>query len=379
MRMLLHSQMTCLIKQKGQALVELATFGTILLLCLGVLIQYGMHANYQQSLQMQAFRKAMRAAYYKSGPAASTSIQMIHDKAIPDPRDPWGFAERSGIGAGASVIWDSNMQGIYIEDYSDTPEISDLPRSYIEINDTLGLTEADLSDSGINNVDAARFTQTGAFRTGRYRDCSRGDAVCGNSIEVIFESTSSDRETYKREYTGESYWFWDVRVRKAEKGAKAYAYIRTDSGLKQRVDSADVDGDGQVETILAVLGNESCTGDDLDCGTLRRIKFLDLQAGDIDIEYTTVHPWEVNKDRDNDGQLIDDQQGLALDYSIVQSNDNTMVRTEGGTGSGAWVRTETNFSGSAYQETTHVIDTRQATNTYHTQFKPRPFTWRASK
>ncbi|UCB56780.1 MAG: hypothetical protein JSV30_06200 [Candidatus Omnitrophota bacterium] len=51
--------------KKAQSLVELATFGTVLLFALTLLLRYGMSANQQQNMRMQTFRKAfVRARSY---------------------------------------------------------------------------------------------------------------------------------------------------------------------------------------------------------------------------------------------------------------------------------------------------------------------------
>ncbi|MBN2097055.1 MAG: hypothetical protein JW714_01100 [Candidatus Omnitrophica bacterium] len=50
--------MYLLSNKKGQSLAELATFGVILISVFGILLNYGMTANYQQRVNMEAYRKA---------------------------------------------------------------------------------------------------------------------------------------------------------------------------------------------------------------------------------------------------------------------------------------------------------------------------------
>ena len=102
--------------QKAQALTELAVAGAIFLFCLALLIQFGLQLNYQQNMQMQAFRKAQKIAYYEQGPSSSASYAVVKDKPVVDPRDRWGFADRIPMGSGAQVSWDNSLNSIYIDD-----------------------------------------------------------------------------------------------------------------------------------------------------------------------------------------------------------------------------------------------------------------------
>ena len=354
-----------MINQKGQSLVELATFGTILLFCLAMLLQYGMQANYQQNLQMQAFRKTMKAAYYKSGPAAAVSLSMTKDKAIPDPRDSWGFGERRPIGAGASVTWDSNVQALYIDDYSEEPEQSDLPRSIIEINNTLGLSDSDLADGAINNISSAQ----GAFKTAEY-----GQSGCSGSIMVVLENPPAIREASREEYREEIVSCGDIRVKdrktKEEEPGKKYAFIRID-GLVHTVTSADIDHDDEVETIIAVEGTQACDEKGY-CGRVSGFKYVDFQNGEIDTERTIVYPWEVNKC----GADINCQQGLLNSNTVVKTDNNSLVKTE----TPANLSTTTDVRGN--QNITHTIRFNNgSTQDYPTNFGPARgnFTWSVSK
>jgi|GEM_PF-4891372 len=361
-----------MINKKAQALIELAFFGSILLLCLSMLLRYGMQANYQQNIQMQAFRKAMKAAYYKSGPAANISLTMVKDKSIPDPQDPWGFGERFPMGAGASVAWDSNIQALYIDDFSESPARSDLPRQIIEINDTLGLRDSDLADKKIDNIGQAR----GAFTTADY-----GEAGCYGQIVVVLEHMPADRLALYDEYREEPIWCSDIKVMSRtsdeEEPGKAYAYFKKPGlGPKRRITSADVDYDGQTETIIAVRGTINPCNDDGYCGGIDRFKYVDYQRGDIDSNYSTVAPWEWEKDRNSNGELLDDQQGLLSYYNVVKRNDGRLRKVEDNN------QTETVNTVNSRQTTTHEIRLNVgAPLFYYTTFKPavQKFTWKADK
>ncbi|MBU4251673.1 MAG: hypothetical protein KKC39_01965 [Candidatus Omnitrophica bacterium] len=117
--------------KKAQTLTELATFGSILLLVLSFLISYGVRYNYQQDMQMAAFRTALSEAY--NGPArpdASASVVLLKDKHIPDPRDMFGAGSVVPVQASAEVIWGNTLQ----DKYTDLTDYSTLPRKKYVIN-----------------------------------------------------------------------------------------------------------------------------------------------------------------------------------------------------------------------------------------------------
>jgi hypothetical protein len=91
----------------GQALIELAVFGTFFLMILGVLLNYGLRYNYQQKAQMTAFRRALKIA---SDPnRGSGSAMVMEDHSIPDPSDMFGVGTVTPIIASASVQRDPMM------------------------------------------------------------------------------------------------------------------------------------------------------------------------------------------------------------------------------------------------------------------------------
>jgi len=129
-------------KQKAQTLTELAVFGSILLLALSFLINYGMRYNYQQDLQMRAFRKALSQAYWPTDlagnkvpdrPDASASVALLEDKHIPDPRDMFGAGSVTPVTGQAEVTWGNTLG----EGYSVTNDAA-LPRVKYLFNDNSG-------------------------------------------------------------------------------------------------------------------------------------------------------------------------------------------------------------------------------------------------
>jgi hypothetical protein len=108
--------MRCCFKQKGQSILELAIFGSILIGLLGILINYGLKFNYQQKAMMQAFRQAYNASQ------EGGSYTLIVDKHIPDPANAFGFGSVSNIASSAGVTRNYHMQEV-AENYDELPQM----------------------------------------------------------------------------------------------------------------------------------------------------------------------------------------------------------------------------------------------------------------
>lgn len=107
------------INRKGQSLVELSVFGSLLLLVLGVLLNYGLQYNYQQEVKMESFRRALKAAG-ESNLAKTQEVMLFKDLLIPDPSDRFALGQRDTFRGSGSVFW-SNKTSISDMDFS-TPE-----------------------------------------------------------------------------------------------------------------------------------------------------------------------------------------------------------------------------------------------------------------
>lgn len=61
---------------KGQAVVEMALFASVILIIFGALLSYIQSQNEQQYVQMEGFRRALeKACNYKAGPGAGASVR----------------------------------------------------------------------------------------------------------------------------------------------------------------------------------------------------------------------------------------------------------------------------------------------------------------
>lgn len=225
-----------LTKQNGQALVELAMFGTVLLFCLSLLMSYGMSTIYNQNMKMQGFRKAFLRASSSDSPR-SGNINPGWGYEHPDPGEPplpsnhWRqvnyivledkptvsvsgilpLSGRTSVGTSASALRSIDM--FANQDYG---VLADLPRVEYEIN-------------------ARRYS----FITAAYREYTANDNM----------RTKEDIEDWNG--TG-PYWEWRI--------------VTLDE--IEPPTSVDVDGDGYEEYVMEKAGN-----------TLR---VIDYQEGEFD-------------------------------------------------------------------------------------------------
>ena len=151
-----HLKMAYFNNKKAQTLTEFAAFGSVLLLVLSFFISYGMRYNYQQDVQMRAFRTALFEAHKNdinnvNRPDASATVTLLEDKHIPDPRDMFGAGNVIPVQAGAQVTWGNTMQEKY-----NLKDDSSLPRMKYVLNDpNKGGKELEYRTAGYYSITAA--------------------------------------------------------------------------------------------------------------------------------------------------------------------------------------------------------------------------------
>lgn len=112
---------------RGQALLELALFGSILLMLLGVMVSFGLRYNYQQKTMMDAFRRSLNeSAVYERGGQASVTI--VSDEHIPNPSNPFATGSVSPFISGASIT-----RSYKLHESADPDHEEELPQMTIQI------------------------------------------------------------------------------------------------------------------------------------------------------------------------------------------------------------------------------------------------------
>jgi len=95
----------------GQAVVELAIFGAIILFVVGVLLNYMQQANDDQHIQMEAFRRALAYAGiypvfdFGRGAGASVDFTLVRDRKYAGVSGNFKKGEGTRLSADASVYW----------------------------------------------------------------------------------------------------------------------------------------------------------------------------------------------------------------------------------------------------------------------------------
>lgn len=328
------------INNKGQALTELAIFGSILLFCVAMLIQYGLDANYQQQAQMEAFRKAQKIAFHKDGPGSSTSLVLVKDKPFPDPRDQWGYAERYPIVGNANVVWNTNLQAQYVTKFPAntlTPKEkenlqADLPAMYFEIDQANKPSQA-----GAFVPPEAKEDKVFGFYTAMFKKIN-----CPPKLTVVFDDPEH-KNPNKTEYIEVPVNKDDIKVMRIE---GSFGDLEAENnnellmspyfiyeGLKRKITDADVDGDGKLEQIIAADQNKMLfyvdSHDDINktpSGT--------AVAGslDIDTDYLNVAAGDWVWDGQNKKWVElkpEHRQGSLGDFKKeIQHNGSQIVRSE---------------------------------------------------
>ncbi len=92
--------------QRGQAILELAVFGSFLIMLLGILLNYGLRYEAQQQVMQQAFRKALVSAVKsmdRDTPISSTQV-VVNGKYVPDPSNAFAAGSVMPFSSSASVV-----------------------------------------------------------------------------------------------------------------------------------------------------------------------------------------------------------------------------------------------------------------------------------
>ena len=96
--------------KKGQAVLEMAVFGSLVLLIFGALLSYLQRMNEQQYMQMQAFRKTLKEANsYRegddAGAGASAQVRDFEHRRLVDLSNNFRKGSPQVFSSSSSVFW----------------------------------------------------------------------------------------------------------------------------------------------------------------------------------------------------------------------------------------------------------------------------------
>lgn len=116
-------------RKRAQALLELAIFGSIIIMLLGIILNYGLRYGLQQKAMMSAFRKTL-AASNDSNSGGQGSYTLIQDKHIPNPSNPFAVGSVAPFSGSSSVVRTARLH-----ETADTE--AELPKTTIQIQDRI--------------------------------------------------------------------------------------------------------------------------------------------------------------------------------------------------------------------------------------------------
>ncbi|MCG2713859.1 MAG: hypothetical protein L6308_03310 [Candidatus Omnitrophica bacterium] len=165
-------------QRTGQALLEVAIFGAIIIMLLGVLISYGLRYNYQQKTMQQAFRKALSRVVVQPGVSASDVV--VSDEHVPNPSDTFGV--------GSVTPFTGSAGGISRDYLGDPPERYTIaPTVVININgEERTYTTAGFRDeTNVPEPGLGRYKEV--YGSGSVED--RGEGECLEFGDIIDPNT----------------------------------------------------------------------------------------------------------------------------------------------------------------------------------------------
>lgn len=112
---------------KGQAALELAIFGSLILMAFSVVLMYGQRLEMQQQVKMESFRKALQKAYERN---SSVTYTLKKDNRFFNLFSGFGQGQASAISATSSAMWQKGMPGRQGSDRQES-------YSYYVINDNI--------------------------------------------------------------------------------------------------------------------------------------------------------------------------------------------------------------------------------------------------
>jgi len=247
--------------RRGQALTELALFGSVLLLVMGFLVRYGMTMNYRQGLSMQTYRAAYKKAKVENDKliesrtgARSIAYTKIVERAIPDPSNQFGltgFSESTTYMEDSSVSWTQRLFYDIQQPYKRT----DMPIAVYDFGSkkyeftTLGFKEILVVDGKLakeegGQIEFLKFEQ----EIPELKINEGNQAIPIQKVSDLPDKKSEVLDEYfsrrsrvpvtKLEWDGEKSWHWEeIGLSEVEKGMMV-----------------DLDGDAKEERVLERSG-----------------------------------------------------------------------------------------------------------------------------
>lgn len=147
--------------QTGQAMIELAVFGSMMIVVLGAMVHYAMNADLEQQTTMRAVREAMwSGARAKLDMVPSSENYMhINDSILADPTNPLSI----GGTFSAAGNWSTPTRSFRLGEIPETQR--ELPRTIMKINgQPINCPSADLPSATVSPGFRIQGCTTAGFR-----------------------------------------------------------------------------------------------------------------------------------------------------------------------------------------------------------------------
>lgn len=140
--------------KKGQAIIELAVFGTLILFMFGMLVSYMQRMNEQQYAQMEAFRRALYKACTfvgasDDGAGASVQYTVMQNRRLADVSENYAKGSPITVKGSSSVFWAIPKTG----------EQSDNIVMFKVNDDESPNLHSESSDSGVEHINSVVVTE----------------------------------------------------------------------------------------------------------------------------------------------------------------------------------------------------------------------------
>lgn len=259
--------------KKGQSLVELAVFASVIFMALGALVSYALNFNQYQRIMMRAAQRAAILAKEVADTSLSATVVLMYDRAIPDISSTlgmFGVSKKRTLYMQHSFMRTNNLYG-QIE-YN---KKEDLPQVIYDVNGKV-----------------YRFSSSGFKESNFKYNLLKLRRADGKNVELK-QYLDSKGNPFKKKEWRDNWWrvpgFSDSKTQDPPLAWK-WVYCAEDADAQVTSNSMwDVDGDNEEENIIGITANFSTdpiTGKKIKLNE-DTIQYIDNDLGIMDNSETT--------------------------------------------------------------------------------------------
>ncbi|MDD3345818.1 MAG: hypothetical protein PHO34_05290 [Candidatus Omnitrophica bacterium] len=178
-------------KSKGQAVLELAILGSIILMAFALAIKHSEIYNRQQSYIQQTFRAALKEARKLNN---SASWQTTDFRRMSNVTSPMELGELQQFGASSNVLWSDGKQDVTTDESGATVKTDTESKSWFQLNRGEP-QEIPARDAPYNTSETTHsgFTSTSYSTVTFQKDEANGNIVTRKSL-VVTDTLGGDSD-----------------------------------------------------------------------------------------------------------------------------------------------------------------------------------------